>query len=67
MSEAWIQVFALFLANAGLIIWFRTESRNDWRHMDQKVEAIKDLISVIQLEMKDFHARLCSIEERNKK
>lgn len=66
--EGWIQIFSLFLANAGLIIWFRTESRNDWRHMDSKVDAI-------QAEMKDFHTklatqdlefkmRLCAIEEK---
>lgn len=51
INQAWIQVFSLFLANAGLIIWFRTESRNDWRHMDNKVDAI-------QKEIKDFHTRL---------
>ena len=56
----WLQVLSLFLANAGLIFWFRTESRSDWRQMDAKLEAI-------HLEMKDFHGRLCAIEERNKK
>jgi len=63
----WLQVLSLFLANAGLIIWFRTESRNDWRHMDQKVDAIKDLIVSVQLEIKDFHNRLCAIEEKRNK
>jgi hypothetical protein len=56
----WLQVISLFLANAGLILWFRSESRNDWRHMDAKVDAIHE-------EIKDFHGRLCAIEERNKK
>lgn len=51
LNQGWIQIFSLFLANAGLIIWFRTESRNDWRYMDTKIDAI-------QKEMKDFHARL---------
>ena len=60
MTEGWIQVFSLFLANAGLMIWFRTESRNDWRHMDNKLDTS---IRAIQEEMKDFHARLCKIEE----
>jgi hypothetical protein len=55
----WLQVFTLFLANAGLIIWFRTESRSDWRHCDAQIAAI-------QQEMKDFHGRLCAIEERKK-
>ena len=67
----WLQVISLFLANAGLIIWFRTESRNDWRHMDAKLDSnqkeTNQLIKAINDEMKDFHTRLCIIEERNKK
>lgn len=66
----WLQVLSLFLGNAGLIIWFRSESRNDWRHMDAKLDAMKfdtnAQIKAIQEEMKDFHGRLCAIEERNK-
>jgi hypothetical protein len=31
-----------------------------WLHSDKKIEAI-------QTEMKDFHARMCAIEERNRK
>ena len=56
----WLQILSLFLANAGLIIWFRGESRTDWRHMDAKLDAI-------HLEMKDFHGRLCDLEARGKK
>lgn len=59
----WAQVLALFFANAGLIIWFRAESRADWRHMDNKVDAIRELVSAIQQEMKDFHNRLVKIEQ----
>lgn len=51
----WLQVLTLFLANAGLIFWFRAESRADWRHMDNKLDAS---IGAIQEEMKDFHTRL---------
>jgi len=47
MNESWIQIMSLFLANAGLIIWFRSESRSDWRHMDAKLDAIHE-------EMKNF-------------
>lgn len=67
----WIQVISLFLANAGLIIWMRSESRNDWRHMDAKLDAhcknVQDQISAIHEEMKDFHGRLCAIEEKYRK
>lgn len=60
----WLQVLSLFLANAGLIFWFRTESRNDWRHMDAKLESY---MKEMQEERRDFHGRLCAIEERNRK
>lgn len=68
----WIQVLTLFLANAGLVLWFRAESRSDWRHMDAKLEASISAIreetrafqQAIQAEIKDFHGRLCAIEER---
>ena len=60
----WLQILSLFLANAGLILWMRSESRNDWRHMDTKLDTF---MKGIQEEIKDFHGRLCAIEERNKK
>lgn len=56
----WLQVLSLFLANAGLIFWFRAEARADHRQ-------VIDLIIAIKEEMKDFHGRLCAIEERNRK
>lgn len=78
MTESWIQILTLFFANAALIVWFRSESRQDWRLMDSKMESFRaengqiirsmeNTINAIQQEMKDFHARLYSIEERNKK
>lgn len=59
----WIQ-FSLFLvANIGftltLCLWRRSESRSDNRMM-------LGMIDAIQKEMKDFHGRLCTIEERKK-
>lgn len=67
----WIQIISLFLANAGLILWMRAESRNDWRHMDAKLDAhsreTRDLVQAIREEIKDFHGRLCAIEEKRKK
>ncbi len=66
LDETWIQILSLFLANAALIVWFRAESRSDWRHMDNKLEASKSetqlLIKAIHAEMKDFHDRLLEIE-----
>ena len=56
---AWPEVLTIIAANAGLFLWTRSESKSDWRHMDAKIDAIHD-------EMKDFHGRLCAIEERRK-
>lgn len=69
------QVLVLVLGNAAFIIplflWNRAESRGDIRHMDSKLEAymtgIRQEIKAIHDEMKDFHARLCAIEEGRKK
>ena len=65
------QVIALILGNAALIIplflWNRSESRADIRHMDQKLESTRELVKAIYDESKSFHARLCAIEERNRK
>lgn len=67
----WIPIIGLFLANAGLITWFRAESRNDWRHMDAKTDAIREDIRDFQhkfyQETKDFHSRLCDIEAKRKR
>lgn len=53
----WTQILALILGNAAIFIplWLHLESR-----MDEQSRRIEDM-------MRDFHGRLCSIEERNKK
>ena len=68
ISESWVQIGSLFLANAALIVWFRTESRNDWRHMDNQVAAIrediKDFHTKLATQDLEFKMRLCAIEEK---
>jgi hypothetical protein len=56
----WTQFAIFFIGVFGLFIWNRTESRSDMRH-------ILNILDAIQKEMKDFHGRLCSLEERNRK
>jgi hypothetical protein len=63
----WIQFIIFFIGVFGLFIWNRSESRNDARNTDAKLEAIRALTYVILQESKDFHGRLCTIVERNKK
>ena len=70
-----LEILGLFIANAGLIFWMRSESRSDWRHMDAKLDIymkdsqkeMKEFREKWLEESKDFHGRLCSIEERRLK
>lgn len=73
----WVQFIIFFVGVFGLFIWNRTESRTDIRHMDAKLEGQRALLHEIWKESKDFHekwlqetkdfhARLCTIEERSK-
>lgn len=63
----WVQFIIFFLGVFGLFIWNRTEARADARHMDTKLEGQRNLMNAIHEEMRDFHCRLISIEERAKK
>lgn len=67
----WVQFSIFFIGVFGLFIWNRTESRSDARHMDTQLRANSELIrevhNQIHAEMKDFHGRLCAIEEKNKR
>ena len=57
----WTQFCIFFIGVFGLWLWSRAESRADMRNMDAKMEAN---LAAIRDEMKDFHGRLCAIEER---
>ena len=67
----WTQTLFIVFGNLAFILplwlWNRAEARSDNRHMDNKLDAMRELTHAIHLEMKDFHNRLCSIEERNRK
>ena len=63
----WTQFSIFFIGVFGLFIWNCTESRNDQRATDSKLEAIRSLMYEVIQESKDFHGRLCAIEERNRK
>lgn len=59
-----LTVFAIMLINLGTTIAMncQTEKKMDCYHRETTA-----LINAIQQEMKDFHGRLCAIEERNKR
>jgi len=55
----WTQVLTILGANIAMFLWSVRQSRTDFLHVMQILDAINT-------EMKDFHGRLCAIEERNK-
>jgi len=59
----WTQVLLIVASNFGMFLWLRSESNADRRQLTQMITEFKDEIAK---EMKDFHGRLCSIEERHK-
>ena len=56
----WTQFIIFVIGVFGMFFWNRTESRADQR-------MALSILDAINKEMKDFHGRLCAIEERNKK
>lgn len=59
-SSSWAQVITIIAANLAAFMWARKEASDDRRHFNALMQEMKH-------EMKDFHGRLCAIEERRKK
>ena len=55
----WIQLITVVGANLAMFMWARSEARHDQAEMRLLMQSIHD-------EMKDFHGRLCKIEESKK-
>jgi len=55
----WAQVLAIIAANLSLMAWLRS----DMKMFETQIRSWKE---EIQKESKEFHGRLCQIEERNK-
>ena len=56
----WYQVATIVGANLGLFLWAVRQGRTDFHQTLRMIESI-------QKETKDFHGRLCDIEERGRK
>lgn len=69
--ETWIQFGITLITTSGLFLWVRTESRADFRKSEEETKQLRrDLVDVMRCmekEMRDFHGRLCAIEERRLK
>jgi len=63
-----IGIIAITLgATIALFLWNRGEANADRKDIVNLIIAIKEDVHAIQLEMRDFHTRLCSIQERKEK
>jgi hypothetical protein len=60
MNDTWIQVVMIIGSNLIIMLTFFGVSVSLHNGMREEMRAINQ-------EMKDFHGRLCAIEERNKK
>ncbi len=67
----WSQVLTILGGNMAMFLWATRQSRADYLHQDKKLEDHRrdtnQIIKAIQEEIKDFHGKLYSIAERNKK
>ena len=72
-----METLAVIISMIVMFLWLRTESNADRRETrqiqseDRKdlltlVKAIQEDVRAIQQEMKDFHGKMCALEERNK-
>ena len=74
MTQAFT-IFTIVVANIGtvLLLFLHSDKKlNEYRDsFDRKLEEMRKdtnaILLAIQTEMKDFHGRLCAIEEKNKK
>jgi hypothetical protein len=57
----WTQVMTIVGANMALFLWAVRQSRSDYLHCQRLIDAFKD---GMMKETKDFHGKLCSLEER---
>lgn len=71
----WSQFLLMIGAFVGLFTWSRTENRSDYKHtqsmlesnrnlMDANRKEINQMFNAIIQENKDFHGRLCALEEK---
>jgi len=63
----WVQILTLVGSNFVIFLWLRSEASADRREAAADRRDILTIIREIKDEQKDFHGRLCAIEERNKK
>jgi len=63
----WSQVLTILGGNIALFLWATRQARSDFLHLDKKLDDNRRettrIVEAIHEEIKDFHNRLCKIEE----
>ena len=71
LIHEWLQVLAMGITVFSLFLWNHSEMHSNQKETNAIVNAIRedarDFREKWVQETKDFHGRLCAIEERNKK
>lgn len=70
MTETWIQVIAIIGSNLVIMLTFFGVSISLHNGMREEIRGIREDLAAFQTAMaretKEFHGRLCSIEEKNR-
>ena len=63
----WTQVLTIAGTNIAMFMFATRQARTDFLHLDRKLEENRKettlIVKAIQEEVKDFHNRLCTIEQ----
>lgn len=66
----WTQVLTIAGTNIAMFMFATRQARTDFLHLDRKLEENRKettmIVKAIQEEVKDFHNRLCAIQEGRK-
>lgn len=66
----WTQLTIFFVGVFGMWLWQRTEANADRRQASAETSACRaellGVLKAIQDEIKDFHGRLCALEEKHR-
>lgn len=63
----WIQFSLFMIGMGGMFAWLRADIALNRNEAAADRRDLLSLLREIQNEMKEFHGRLCSLEERSKK
>ena len=60
----WLQVFAIAGTTVGCCIYFHKERKSDLMEVKGEMKEIRECMNEFRRETKDFHGRLCTLEEK---